>query len=752
MSESTELAQATIIGSLIEDNTQAGSVFSRVRIEDFDGQYRLIAEAIHGLRLDRKPFDVLAITDEMTRRGTIGRIGGAAEIHRVHGFHFGSVDYSVQILARVARLRRLEQIGLQTVTKTAASDADPLTVAQHVLTEAQAIVDGIESEGDITTPTLREFLAGADPEPDWVIPGLIERGDRLILTGSEGLGKALATSTMILTANRGWVPMGLLNVGDDVFGPDGKPTRILAATEIMLGRPCYRVEFSDGSVIEADEQHLWAVEDLRSRERASRHGVQAQILTTGQIHDSQRVRHGEVANYSVEATAPLEYPERDLPIHPYVLGAWLGDGSSRGSGFTCADQEIIDEIAKHEPVRKISGPYQWSISDGHKGNRKSLRTRLRALGVLQNKSIPADYMQSSAAQRLELLRGLMDTDGCITAGKNSHVCEFTATDYGLAYDVYDLALTLGIKATINAGRATIQGRDCGPKWRVSFTTDLRVFTLARKAERQVRSTTRRARLRYITRVARIESTPVRCIQVDRPDGLFLAGRSLITTHNSVLFRQLAVCAAAGIHPFTHQSIAQHRVLYVDVENGVGQLRRALRGLSIQAEKRGAGNAGDNMFLECLPSGLDLTKPEDEAWLVSRVSALQPALLVIGPIYRLHAKNPNDEEPARCVTRVLDRCRAAANCALILEAHAGHTTGVDGMRHVRPTGSSLWLRWPEFGYGLRAGANFDPHTRQVQFVPWRGDRSERDWPKSLRAGGAWPWVRDDLGSSRGESWA
>ena len=100
--------------------------------------------------------------------------------------------------------------------------------------------------------------------------------------------------------------------------------------------------------------------------------------------------------------------------------------------------------------------------------------------------------------------------------------------------------------------------------------------------------------------------------------------------------------------------------------------------------------------------------------------------------------------------MLDRCRAAANCALILEAHAGHTTSADGMRHVRPTGSSLWLRWPEFGYGLRAGADFDPHTRQVQFVPWRGDRSERDWPKSLRAGGDWPWVRDDLGSSYREA--
>lgn len=401
MEENLELAQATVVGAVIEDNTIAGRIFSQIRIEDLDAQYRLIAEAVHGLRMQQRNYDVLAVVDEMTRRGTIGRIGGAAEVHRVHGFHFGSADYSVQIIARHARLRRLEGIGLRVSALTGAADADPLAIAQHALTEAQAIVDGIESEGDITTPTLAEFLAGEEQPPDWVIPGLIERGDRLILTGSEGLGK------------------------------------------------------------------------------------------------------------------------------------------------------------------------------------------------------------------------------------------------------------------------------------------------------------------------------------------------------SVLFRQLAVCAAAGIHPFNHDPIAPQRVLYVDVENGVGQLRRALRGLAIQAGRAG-GNPGQGMFLECVPSGLDLTKPEDEAWLVSRVSMLQPALLVIGPIYRLHAKNPNDEEPARTVTRVLDRCRAAANCALILEAHAGHGVGADGARQVRPAGTSLWLRWPEFGYGLRASADYDPHNRSVDFVPWRGDRSEREWPKALRSGGTWPWERQHDG--------
>ena len=82
----------------------------------------------------------------------------------------------------------------------------------------------------------------------------------------------------------------------------------------------------------------------------------------------------------------------------------------------------------------------------------------------------------------------------------------------------------------------------------------------------------------------------------------------------------------------------------------------------------------------------------------------------------------------------------------LRAIAGHGTGADGSRNVRPAGTSLWLRWPEFGYGLRAGSDYDPRTRAVQFVPWRGDRSERDWPKSLRAGGSWPWVRDDLNTN------
>lgn len=233
--------------------------------------------------------------------------------------------------------------------------------------------------------------------------------------------------------------------------------------------------------------------------------------------------------------------------------------------------------------------------------------------------------------------------------------------------------------------------------------------------------------------------------LERGDRFVLTGSEGLG--KSVLFRQLAVGAAAGVHPFTHQGITPHRVLYVDVENSRKQLRRALRGLSIAAKQSG-GDPNDNLFIECRPDGLDLTRSEDEAWLLSRVVAIQPSILVCGPLYRLHAKNPNDEEPARKVAQVLDRCRAAASCALVLEAHAGHGLGGDGQRSVRPTGTSLWLRWPEFGYGIRPSQDFNPDTRVVEFVPWRGDRDERDWPTRLKRGGSWPW---QVATDPNQSW-
>ena len=224
--------------------------------------------------------------------------------------------------------------------------------------------------------------------------------------------------------------------------------------------------------------------------------------------------------------------------------------------------------------------------------------------------------------------------------------------------------------------------------------------------------------------------------LERSDRLILTGSEGLG--KSTLFRQMAVCAAAGINPFTAERHAPQRVLYIDVENSRRQAKRALRPLALAAMQHGS-DPEDNLFIECRQEGIDLTRPEDELWFISRVVALQPAILFTGPIYKLHQGDPNEEKPARKVVAVLDRARAAADCAMVIEAHTGHATeGLGGPRKVRPYGASLWLRWPEFGYGIRPTQDFTEDNRNVEFVSWRGDREVRNWPSHLRKGGTWPW--------------
>jgi replicative DNA helicase len=225
--------------------------------------------------------------------------------------------------------------------------------------------------------------------------------------------------------------------------------------------------------------------------------------------------------------------------------------------------------------------------------------------------------------------------------------------------------------------------------------------------------------------------------LERGDRLLLTGAEGLG--KSTLFQQLAVCIAAGVHPFTGRSMPSQRALIVDCENGPTHMRRKLRALAQQARVVGSG-ADSSLFVESRPEGLNLLDQAQAAWLVGRVAALQPAVLFTGSLYKLMEADPNKEEPARQVAAVLDRCRAVANCCVVVEAHSGHSQDVHGKRQVRPIGASMWLRWPEFGYGLRRVPETDPEARIVELVGWRGDRDEREWPQRLKAGGVWPWAQ------------
>lgn len=214
---------------------------------------------------------------------------------------------------------------------------------------------------------------------------------------------------------------------------------------------------------------------------------------------------------------------------------------------------------------------------------------------------------------------------------------------------------------------------------------------------------------------------------------------------STLLRQMSVTLAAGIHPFrTWETVDPIKVLTLDCENSAASSRRKYRPLLASADHLEQPVKRGQFHIECRPEGLDLTRPQDRSWMMRRVEKINPDLLIIGPIYRLHAGDPNSEELARKVSVVIDEARSTAGCAVLMEAHAPHHNGQGPHRNLRPLGSSLWMRWPEFGFGLRpvedekSAAN-EEGARGRRVVPWRGMRDEREWPHFLKQGEKWPWI-------------
>jgi deoxycytidine triphosphate deaminase len=359
-------------------------------------------------------------------------------------------------------------------------------------------------------------------------------------------GKALAIDTTVPTPE-GWRTMGDLQPGDFVFDLEGNATPVVHASEIMVGRPCRAVDFSDGTTVVADLDHQWQVWTRHDRGRRGR----PRILTTREIARTLRYGRAEY-NHHVSQALPVQYPWRELPIDPYVLGAWLGDGTGTKAEITAADQPIFDQLVlAGENVRSAGRPPGHRVAGtGHDRDQvtsrctanDSLNSRLRALGLLGNKHIPREYLQAGVEQRRDLLEGIMDADGYVDEHSR---CDVTTISKRLAEDYRELIASLGHKPVVAAKLAKLYGRVCGTRYEVQFTPHEFVFRLPRKLARQ-RLLQRFHTGRAVTAVRACESVPVRCIEVGSPDGVFLVSRSFIPTHNSSLGRLgLIVHATAG---------------------------------------------------------------------------------------------------------------------------------------------------------------------------------------------------------------
>ena len=319
--------------------------------------------------------------------------------------------------------------------------------------------------------------------------------------------EALALTTPIATPD-GWKTVGDLRVGDFVFGDDGEPVEILRLTPIRYDAKTFRVHFDDGTYIDADAGHIWSAKPV-----GSTYSRPWREVTTGTIFDSNK-------EWTLPSHGAIQYPEKELPMDPYILGQWLGNGS-KGQPHFWVRSELLDQTAQEFEAR---GTKTWGFG---KTNPTGSVTRLHFSPFpmnLRDKELPIVYKYGSVSQRLDLLRGLMDSDGHVH--KKNHTFTFTNTRLSLIEAVKEIVEGLGFKARVYGvqdNQYTVNS--C---YRVVFSgTDFDPFLLRDVGHGGLAN----PHAPKIIRVEPIESVPVRCIEVDNESHLFLAGRSLHVTHN-----------------------------------------------------------------------------------------------------------------------------------------------------------------------------------------------------------------------------
>lgn len=331
-------------------------------------------------------------------------------------------------------------------------------------------------------------------------------------------GEALDVDTPILT-DRGWVLMGDLEVGNFVLAADGSFTRVNWTSDVYHDRPCFNLKFSDGAEIVADAQHKWWV-------RTEQAGYRVQ---TTQEMSIRGVRAGKEYHWRVSSPVETDGPGRS-PIDPYVIGYWLGDGTTKNGTITTMDSTVVDQfhLADYKTVA-----YKW----GSRGLAQTygvygLQTQLRKANLLNNKHVPSEAVLWSVSERLSLAQGMMDSDGDVSERGQ---CAFNNTNKGLVESLRTVLISLGVR--VGAVRLNDSRDGIKNLWRITFTTNLPVFRIPRKLNR-VLGHTERTSTRSIVAIDATTSRPVRCISIEHDSHVFLAGTSLTPTHNSGLVEVL----------------------------------------------------------------------------------------------------------------------------------------------------------------------------------------------------------------------
>lgn len=376
----------------------------------------------------------------------------------------------------------------------------------------------------------------------------------IFATGSAGTGKALVNGTPVLTKD-GWKPIENLTLQDRVYGRDGYLHSVLGIFP-QGEKEVYRVTFSDRTFVDCCKEHLWTIQT--ASQRGNRRGEDKEnyfpiTATLEQImKDYPLVKDGgngyNRANIFIPLTKPIHFKEQNHLIPPYVMGCMLGDGYFGEKGnikFTNADQDILDKVQKLLMPLKVKfvhrSRYDYDLCNDdeyYKYHVASFRNELRRLGLFgkesEDKFIPQEYLFDSIENRIELLKGIVDTDGYCGDG----AYDICLKSQQLIQDIKFIAEGLGLTATYSeketiCTNAKNEPKKCGLAYRLHIKASYYIQKIhsSQRREKQWKKPQAWAR-RAITSIEKLnKKQEMTCITIDSPDHLFIT-KNCIVTHNT----------------------------------------------------------------------------------------------------------------------------------------------------------------------------------------------------------------------------
>lgn len=387
--------------------------------------------------------------------------------------------------------------------------------------------------------------------------------DILSISMPPGTQKCQPLYSKILTPD-GFITMGDVRVGTKIISGTGNVATVLSMSPVKP-RPIYEVTFDDGSKARCSDNHLWTVQTRDDRRRKNKDGSEKyRTIELLEIIKNYKVEGGKRKNYSIDYVPKIEFAEKEYEIPPYVLGVLIGDGSlsSKNLNISSKDKEILDKFLELMPDYELhrKSDIDFRIVEKKKRRYSTLRSHLMKYGLdgktSAEKFIPKEYLTGSYEQRLELLRGLMDTDG---SGFESY-CSYATISAKLAIDVQELVHSLGGYASISKGKAGYRKNNeyirCNDYYTVliQFSKGMEpIFYLERKKEKY--KPKRDVIKRFISDIKYIGDEDCRCIYIDDESHLYITDDYIIT-HNTTL--EKFFCSwIIGRHPKDYSLFFSH---------------------------------------------------------------------------------------------------------------------------------------------------------------------------------------------------